>query len=172
MLISCADTRKSSGVITSREATAIWHVYEILPNYHYYYAGPDAQPFYVAGIDDRYKLMAKLWKSVDLTPEMLRNWFNYLRPRVGYSPYHYGAIITDWNGERIGLWYSVRDWRDKGSATLAKNNQVIVKVPIFTGTLRRQREKIPTQNEMLQDYRASIWAFRGMQVGYQMSRIL
>jgi hypothetical protein len=147
MLISCAATGKSSGVITSREATAIWHVYEILPNYHYYYAGPDAQPFYVVAIDDRYKLMAKLWKSVDLTPEMLRNWFNYLRPWVGYSPYHYGAIITDWNGERIGLWYSVRDWRDKGSATLAENNQVIVKVPIFTGTLRRQREKIPTQDE-------------------------
>jgi len=55
MLISCAATGKSSGVITSREATAIWHAYEILPNYHYYhYAGPDAQPFYVGGIDDRY----------------------------------------------------------------------------------------------------------------------
>jgi len=80
MLISCADTRKSSGVITSREATAIWHAYEILPNYHYYYAGPDAQPFYVVGNDDRYKLMAKLWKSVDLTPEMLRNW-GTLKPK-------------------------------------------------------------------------------------------
>ena len=85
MLISSAATGKSSGVITSREATAIWHAYEILPNYHVYYAGPDAQPFHVVGIDDSYNLMAKLWKSVDLTPEMLRNWFNYLRPRVGYS---------------------------------------------------------------------------------------
>ena len=80
--------------------------------------------------------MAKLWKSVDLTPEMIRNWFNYLRPRVGYSPYHYGAFITDWNGERIGPWYSVRDWRDKGSATLVENNQVIVKVPILICILR------------------------------------
>jgi len=61
--------------------------------------------------------MAKFWKSVDLTPEMIRKWFNYLRPRVGYSPYHCGAFITDWNGERTGLWYSVRDWQDKGSAT-------------------------------------------------------
>jgi hypothetical protein len=48
MLISCADTRKSSGVITSREATAIWHAYEILPDYHNYYAGPDAQSFMCA----------------------------------------------------------------------------------------------------------------------------
>jgi len=53
MLISCAITGKSSGVITSREATAKWHSYEILPNYHYNYIGPDAQPFYVIGIDNR-----------------------------------------------------------------------------------------------------------------------
>lgn len=146
-LIGCATGVKSSGVITSREATEIWHSYEIQPNYHYYYSGGDVQPFYVIGIDDRYTLMTKLWKPVDLTPEMLKNWFNYLRPRVGYSPYPYGAFITGPNGERIGLWYSVRDWRDKGSAILAENNRVIVKVPILTGAQRRQREKIPTQDE-------------------------
>jgi hypothetical protein len=45
MLTGCATIGKSSGVVTSREATEIWHSYEILANYHYYYAGPDAQPF-------------------------------------------------------------------------------------------------------------------------------
>ena len=72
MLISCAATGRSSGVITGREATAIWHTYEILPDYHYYYAGPDAQPFYIIGIDDRYKLMSKLWNAAPTT--LLLSW--------------------------------------------------------------------------------------------------
>jgi hypothetical protein len=147
LLIGCAGKGKSSNVITSREATAIWHAYEVLPDYKYYYAGPDAHPHYIIGIDDRYELKSELWKPVDLTPEMLKNWFNYLRPRVGYSPYPYGAFIMGSNGEQIGLWYSVRDWRDTGSAALGENNQVFVTTPTLTGVAKRQRERIPTQDE-------------------------
>ena len=130
-LTGCATTagKKSSGITASREATEIWHSYEILPNYHYYYSGPDTQPNYLIGIDDRYKLMTEFWKPVDLTPAMLKNWFNYFRPRVGYSQDPYGAFITDSAGERIGLWYSVRDWRLTGTATVTEDNQVFVTRP-------------------------------------------
>jgi hypothetical protein len=145
LLIGCAATAKSSGVTTSREATAIWHSYEILPDYQYYYTGPDAQPFYIIGIGDRYKLMSKLWKPVDLTPEKLSGWINYLGPRVGYSPYPYGAFITSPNGERIGLWYSVRDWRRTGSAILGRGNQVFVTMP--PGPDDRQMDRFPTKDE-------------------------
>ena len=130
-LTGCAVTevKNSSGITASREATAIWHSYEILPNYHYYYSGPDTQPNYLIGIDDRYKLMTEFWKPVDLTPEMLNKWLNYFRPRVGYSQDPYGAFITDSAGERIGLWYSVRDWRLTGTATVTEDNQVFVTRP-------------------------------------------
>ena len=130
-LTGCATTagKKSSGVVTSREATDIWHSYEILPNYHYYTSGPDTQPNYIIGIDDRYKLISEFWKPVDLTPEMLKNWFNYIRPRVGYSQSPYGAFIKGPDGERIGLWYSVRDWRLTGTASVGENNQVTVTRP-------------------------------------------
>ena len=52
LLTGCAATsgKKSSGVVTSREATEIWHSYEVLPNYHYYYSGPDTQPNYIIEI--------------------------------------------------------------------------------------------------------------------------
>ena len=131
MLTGCATTagKKSSGITPSREATEIWHSYEILPNYRYYTSGPDTQPNYLIGIDDRYKLMTEFWKPVDLTPEILKNWFNYFRPRVGYSQDRFGAFITDSKGERIGLWYSVRDWRLTGTATVGENNQVFVTRP-------------------------------------------
>ncbi len=134
-LTGCAAVqgKKSSGVVTSREATDIWHSYEILPNYHYYTTGPQAQPNYIIGIDDQYHLTSNLWKPVDLTPEMLYNWINYKRPRVGYSVEPYGAFITGPHGERIGLWYSVHDWRLKGSASVGENNQISVIRPVSGG---------------------------------------
>ena len=145
-LSGCAGALRSSGVITSHDATAIWHSYEVLPNYNYYYAGPNTRPFYIIGIDDRYTLKSKLWKPVDLTPEMLKDWFNYYRPRVGgYNPLPYGAFINDPNGERIGLWYSVVDWRLTGSAIFEENNEVTILMPTDEG--HRKRDRNPYDNE-------------------------
>jgi hypothetical protein len=145
-LSGCAGTLKSSGVITSHEATAIWHSYEIQPNYNYYYAGPNTRPFYIIGVDDRYKLKSKLWKPVDLTPEMLKDWFNYYRPRVGgYNPLPYGAFINGPDEERIGLWYSVVDWRLTGTAILGENNEVTILLPTDEG--HRKRDRNPYDNE-------------------------
>jgi hypothetical protein len=129
--------KKPSGVASSQAATDIWHSYQILPNYKYYYSGPDSQPNYIIGIDDRYRLTSKLWKPVDLTPEKLEDWINYVRPRVGYSPRLYGADITDKDDQRIGLWYSVRDWRLLGTARVAENNQVSVTRPAVATGRRR-----------------------------------
>ena len=77
-------------------------------------------------------LVSNQWKPVDLTPDMLKDWFNYIHPRVGFSPYLWGALITGPNGERIGLWYSVRDWRRVGGAHLADNNEVSLTTPSVT----------------------------------------
>ncbi len=129
--------KKPSGVTSSQAATDIWQSYQILPNYNYYYSGPESQPNYIIGIDDRYHLTSKLWKSVDLTPDKLKNWINYVRPRVGYSPRLYGADITDKDDQRIGLWYSVRDWRLLGTARVAENNQVAVTRPAVATGRRR-----------------------------------
>jgi len=128
-LTGCAATtgRNSSGVITSREATEIWHSYQVLPNYNYYISGADSRPNYIIGIDDKYHLTSKNWKPVDLTPEMLNKWFNYYRPRVGYSLDNYGAFMMAPNGERIGLWYSMKKWRTTGSVKVGENNQISVK---------------------------------------------
>jgi hypothetical protein len=129
--IGCATppSGKTSNIITSQEATDIWHSYQILPNYNYYYSGPVSQPNYLIGIDDQYHLTSQLWKPVDLTPDMLKNWFNYYKPRVGYSLDLYGADITDLDGNRVGLWYSVHDWRLLGSAGFGENNQISVTRP-------------------------------------------
>jgi hypothetical protein len=131
-LNGCATTGRNSPITNSQEATDIWHSYEILPNYRYYFWGPVSQPFYIIGIDEKYQLTPSSWQPVELTPAMLKNWFNYIDPRVGFSPSLWGALITGPNGERIGLWYSVRDWRRLGSASLGENNQVTVITPSRT----------------------------------------
>ena len=136
-LNSCASISKNSTITTSREATAIWNSYQILPNYHYYIWGPVSQPFYIVGIDDKYRLKTQQWKPVDLTPEMLKNWLNYIEPRVGYDPFPYGSFITGPNGERIGLWYSVQDWQQVGSANLSEDNEVSLTTPPVTDPRER-----------------------------------
>ena len=129
-LIGCATVPdRASGIRTSQAATDIWNSYQVLPNYNYYYAGGDAQPNYIIGIDDRYHLTSKLWKPVDLTPAMLKNWLNYIQPRVGYDPSLFGADITDANGKRVGLWYSVKDWRRLGTASVDEKNRISVTRP-------------------------------------------
>ena len=137
-LIVCVTAvgRKGSGITHSDEATKQWHTFEILPSHNYYYQGPNSRPFYIIAIDKQYTLTSKNWKPVDLTPEQLKKWIN-IPPRVGYDPQTYGADISGPNGEKIGLWYSVRDWRDKGSATLGENNQVSVTPPAIRAEDRR-----------------------------------
>ena len=108
-LTGCAAIGTNSGITNSQEATDIWHSYEILPNYHYYIWGPVSQPFYIIGIDEKYQLTSSHWKPVDLTPAMLKNWFNYIDPRVGFSPFLWGSLITGPSGERIGLHFSTPD---------------------------------------------------------------
>lgn len=138
-MISCATASgiKGSGITASQEATDQWHSFEILPNYNYYYVGGQTRPNYLIAIDKQYSLTSKLWKPIDLTPEQLKKWID-IPPRVGYDPQLYGADIKGPNGEQIGLWYSVRDWRDRGSASLGENNQVSVTIPITSEDRRRR----------------------------------
>jgi hypothetical protein len=128
-----AGKKSRSGVVTSREATDIWHSYEIRPTYNYYFSGPTSQPNYIIGIDNKYRLTSKLWKPVDLTPEILKKWFNFTRQRVGISQDPYGAFIVDSSGERVGLWYSVKDWRLVGAATVGEDNTISVTRPAKPG---------------------------------------
>jgi len=131
-LTGCAATagKKSAGVVHSQEATDIWHSYEVLPNYNYYISGAESRPWYIIGIDEKYKLTSKNWKPVDLTPEMLNKWINYYRPRVGYDLKVYGSFILNPDGERVGLWYSMRTWRVTGTVKFGENNQIALTRPV------------------------------------------
>ena len=113
----------------SREVTAQFHAYEVLPDHRYYYSGPDAYPFGIIGINSDYTLESAFWKPVDLTPSQLRAWINFSRQRVGYDLNVYGAAIKGPAGEEIGVWYAVRDWRARGTVRVADGHRVHITTP-------------------------------------------
>lgn len=90
---------------------------KVLPEYKYYYNGPDAEPIALLAVDRRYRLEAKFWTEIDLTDAKLSKWlkeFDRLTGdyddlagvRIDYSPLEIFAK----DGERVGVIYSRYDW--------------------------------------------------------------
>lgn len=129
LLAGCAGGRYGSTVIDD-QAKQIFESYQILPDHRYYYSGPDAHPDAVIAIHSAFTLKSSLWKPVTPTAEQLKNWFNWIHPRVGYDPYPYGRTILSDDGRRIGLWYSVVDWRDFTVVKMIDDHSVEISPPI------------------------------------------
>lgn len=82
----------------------------ILADHTYYYSGPEAEPWAIMAIDNRYQLAPGLWNKIDLTAEQLDRWMRRIDNRYRFKTFYRGAVIRDREGERIGLWYSPWDW--------------------------------------------------------------
>ncbi len=90
---------------------------KVLPEYQYYYNGPEAEPIALLALDRSYRLEAKFWTEIDLTDAKLANWikeFDRLSGdyddlagvRIDYAPLE---IFTQ-DGQRIGVLYSRYEW--------------------------------------------------------------
>lgn len=126
----CAAGRYGRTVIDDR-VKQLFESYMVMPGYRYYYSGPDAWPYAVIAIRSEFTLRTDLWKPVDPTSRQLKGWFNWAYPRVGYDPGHYGRYILSDDGRRIGLWYSVRDWRDHTVVRMVDDQTVEITPPIY-----------------------------------------
>ncbi len=85
---------------------------EILPDYDYYYTGPEGVPSAILRIRKDYGLAGDLWRPFDPSEATLRRWVENLdfqyKNRVRYYPYGYRVVYCD--GDVIGGWYSIWDW--------------------------------------------------------------
>jgi hypothetical protein len=129
LLAGCANARYGRTVIDD-QARQIFESYQILSDYRYYYSGSDVHPDAVIAIDSAFTLTTSLWKPVTPTPDQMKNWFNWLRPRVGWDLRPYGRAILSDNGKRIGLWYSVVDWRDHTVVKMIDDHTVEISPPM------------------------------------------
>lgn len=93
----------------SSDVTRSFEQFQINPKYNYYYSGWGDIPFAIIGIHRSYELRKAMWKQVDLTAPMLRNWINQMDIVYdGFRPY--GSNILDHKGKPIGVWYSSKQW--------------------------------------------------------------
>lgn len=92
----------------STEVTRMFQTYQIAPQYHYYYSGRTDIPQAMIGINKSHQLRRGLWKPVNLTTQLLRSWIPKMDSIYGHSPS--GALILDNTGQRVGIWYSSKQW--------------------------------------------------------------
>lgn len=110
---------------TSQEVTDAFESYRVLPDYQYYYIGPDARPDAIIGIKKGYTLDSGIWKPVALTPEHLKLWINQMNYK-SFPVMMYGDYMLDSAGNKIGLWYSL--W-ETTTIQVKDNKEVVVYIP-------------------------------------------
>jgi hypothetical protein len=109
----------------------------VLPDHNYYYSGPDSYPDVIIAIDEKYTLASKLWKPIEITAAQLKKWVFYPSRRAQYYPYTYGRRILDDQGNRIGVWYSLQDYRAFATIRMLDANTVQLSTPIDEGHRRQ-----------------------------------
>jgi hypothetical protein len=127
---------------SDNDVKQIFESYEVLPDYRYYYSGSDAYPNVIIGIKKEYQLQSELWKPVNLTADVLKNWLNFPRQRVGYDQNRRGSYILTPDGQQIGVYYANQDWRVWSSVKMEGDNLVMVSAPTKPGGLNGQSEDI------------------------------
>ncbi|NNG00298.1 MAG: hypothetical protein HKM93_13010 [Desulfobacteraceae bacterium] len=129
IIIGCAGN--TGRLYVDGEVTDIFESYQVLADHHYYYSGPDFYPRVIIGVQNDFTLEpGNFWKPVQLSEEQLRHWLNFPRPRVGYDFSRRGRNILGPDGERIGIWYPVRDWKDLALVRLYPDNKVSIGAPM------------------------------------------
>lgn len=117
----------------------------VLPDHRYYFTGSDSYPTAIIGIDEKYTLSTKFWKPVDMTEKQLKRWVITNSRRAYYDSNHYGRYILDDKGQRLGVWYSLKNWRDFASVRILDERTVQVSTP-FDSVPRYRRPRIHLNN--------------------------
>ena len=94
----------------------------------YYTSGQGNIPNAIIGVQSKYKLRLGLWREVSLTTPMLRGWVSQMDNIYGYPPY--GSYILDHKGNRIGVWYSSKQWT---TIVIEEENQIAIFAPEAPG---------------------------------------
>jgi len=109
----------------SRQVDKIFETYQVLPDFTYYYSGPEAEPTAILGIRNDYSLRSRLWKKVALTQPQLRAWVDRMSDPIDFAPIPCGFFLLDKTGNTVGIFYSIKGTTIK----IEKDNEIVVHVP-------------------------------------------
>lgn len=93
--------RFDTGVTRTFEAA------QVLPGHRYYTTGSETDPAAIVALREDRPLRGA-WREIAATPELLKKLADTMRGARFVGPD--GAIIVDDRGERIGVWYSYRQY--------------------------------------------------------------
>ena len=142
-MVSCAGTGNHGKLVHNDKVKKAFETYQIPPNHTYYYSGPDAFPRAIIGIRNEYHLESKFWKPVDLTKTQLKRWLEMGgRSRDDYYPNKNGADILAPDGGKIGIWYAVKNWKDRATVKMIDDKTVNVSPPL-KDQLGQEKRVIP-----------------------------
>jgi hypothetical protein len=110
----------------SNDISKAFERHEILPDHAYYATGPEARPAAILAIDRSYTLKPGLWRSVDMTPALLKRLVDAMTDQLGFTPATLGGVITDPEGNRAGVWYSLYS---RTTIRFEAENVIVVSLP-------------------------------------------
>jgi len=140
-MASCAGTGNYGKFVYNDNVKKAFETYQLPPDHTYYYSGPDAFPRAIIGIQNEYRLESKYWKPVDLTQTLLKRWLEMGgRSRDDYYPNKNGAALLTPDGRQIGIWYAVKNWKDRATVKMIDDKTVNVSSPL--GDQNRQKRRM------------------------------
>ena len=110
----------------SNDISKAFERHEILPDHAYYATGPEARPTAILAINRSYRLKPGLWRSVDMTAELLKRLVDAMTDQLGFTPATLGGVITDPEGKRAGVWYSLYS---RTTIRFEPENVIVVSLP-------------------------------------------
>jgi len=112
----------------SSAVTAIFKTDRVLPDYKYYYAGPDGWPDAIIAVNKEFTLVSDQWTAFEPSPQRLRNLTDYAQSLYGTDAHHYpyGYKILAPDGRQVGIWYSIWDWT---TIEMRSNGEVVIYPP-------------------------------------------
>ncbi len=95
LILTVACTANYSRLQCSNDVSKTFERHAVLADHAYYATGPEARPTALLAIHRSYTLKSGLWRSVEMTPELLSRLVNAMTDQLGFTPAILGGVIAD-----------------------------------------------------------------------------
>jgi len=144
LLLLTAGCQKNYGRLDrSLEIDKLFEASQVLPDYHYYYAGGQNNPQAIIGIHKDYSQTNRSWTSMpELTAETLKKRVAAMTGEMGRAGITYGGVIYSPAGVQVGIWYSKSH---ETTIKFGENREISVGLPKWKDDEQQRRRtlKVP-----------------------------
>lgn len=131
MMTGCVSEKSRFAVLRhDDQVKQAFEQFRLPEGYKFYCFGSVSHPEAVIGISKEFVLESSLWQPVELTGPMLHEWIWIYANRIDGDMRQFGSNIVGPNKEHIGIWYSLKDWKQWARIELTDGNTVKIGSPI------------------------------------------